>query len=374
MSVLMAAVPGAAFAALAGPGQSDLSSTTTVFGADLTKPVNSNRTCWGGLLGPEFYAQQAAMNGLSFEQYVWVWQTYYGWQFVYPSCTWWNVGKLPAVGQDMTNLGDNVVPLGGGTLTAVRIKTGPITGKMQVVTLRFIRHPSSTGLPGGPFFVAASQVFTPQANTISEIPMNIPVKHELDKASGVYNYDVMALSVLDPDVPMPFWSSGGDPSTTGAILAKYPAWQPGVEQYQDVGSLNGAGSVLIQGVVTKSNDSNSNVDPIVPGKPVVRLPKGVNPTVNRSGTQAYVPLYCAPGSVCNGLLQLSSRKAVAAAKKTTYGRARFAIGAGQTGKIKVRLSKQARKKLRSGKTLKAWANVTMDAGGTTSLRLTLRAR
>lgn len=229
-------------------GTVTIMSTPVAFGADLSKPVTGQRTCWGGISAGTL-PTLAAQQGMTLEQFVAVMTNVYGYNFDYPSCTWWNVGSIPRTGRAGVSLQDNVVPYPGGTLTSVRVKTGPIVGRMRVDVLRYIRDATSAAGAGGPFWVASSAEFTPAANTITEIGLNIAVKHELNEISMAWTYDALALSVLEPNVPIPFWDAGGDPYTNGAIGAKYPAWQPGTEQYQDVGALDSAGTVLLAGSV-----------------------------------------------------------------------------------------------------------------------------
>lgn len=240
---------GPAPASLAGSaGTVTTMSASVAFGADLSQPVTGQRTCWGGISAATL-PTLAAQQGMTLEQYVAVLTNLYGVNFAYPSCSWWNVGSIPRTGRAGVSPTDNVVPYPGGTLTSVRVKTGPVVGRMRIDVLRYIRDATSAAGAGGPFWVASSEVFTPAPNTITEVPLNIAVKHELNEISMAWTYDALALSVLEPNVPVPFWDAGGDPYTNGGVGAKYPAWEPGTEQYQDAGALDIAGTVLLQGSV-----------------------------------------------------------------------------------------------------------------------------
>src|SRR5688572_31078488 len=53
------------------------------------------------------------------------------------TCTWWTTSTV--AGSASQSL---VVPSGGGVVKRVRVRVGPVTGPMQVVTLRSIRHPA----------------------------------------------------------------------------------------------------------------------------------------------------------------------------------------------------------------------------------------
>jgi hypothetical protein len=53
------------------------------------------------------------------------------------TCTWWTTGRLSETSQG------HVVPYGGGTITQARVRVGPVTGPMQFVVMRSLRHPQS---------------------------------------------------------------------------------------------------------------------------------------------------------------------------------------------------------------------------------------
>lgn len=256
--------------ALASPQRAVLvaaAATPVAFGADLSKPANGQRTCWGGISAATL-PTLAAQQGMTLEYFIWVMENLYGQNFDYPSCTWWNVGSMPAPGQSTVNSEDNVVPYPGGTLTSVKVKTGPVVGRMRVDVLRYVRDATSAARAGGPYWVASSAVFTPRPSTITEIPMNIPVKHELNEINAAWSFDSLALTVLAPDVPIPFWDAGGNPYANGAAGAKYPGWEPGTEQYRDVGALDSAGTVLLQGnVVLGSAPATATPGPTIATPP-----------------------------------------------------------------------------------------------------------
>ena len=119
----------------------------------------------------------------------------------FASCTWWSAGSLTA------GVGDALVPRGGGVLRRVRVKVGPVTGPMQVLVLRQRRHPLA-GTAACCFYVASTPVFTPAPNAITELTTDIPVVNAYDSASGLENFDLIALSSLDRGVPVPSWLGG----------------------------------------------------------------------------------------------------------------------------------------------------------------------
>lgn len=86
---------------------------------------------------------------------------------------------------------------------------------MQVSVIGLTRHNESTASPGCCFYHGESQVFTPRANAVAEVAVNLPVQHELNAITNAWSYDTLALTVLDPDVPVPAHSTGQYPTGLG---------------------------------------------------------------------------------------------------------------------------------------------------------------
>ena len=86
---------------------------------------------------------------------------------------------------------------------------------MQVVVMRALYQ--NTATPGRPNDacctpVARSQVFTPAANQISTIPVNLPVKEDAtpppEDITTIADFDTLGLAVLQPGVPLPLYYTG----------------------------------------------------------------------------------------------------------------------------------------------------------------------
>ncbi len=91
-----------------------------------------------------------------------------------------------------------------------------------------------------------------------------------------------------------------------------------------------------------------------------------------SGKFVAIPISCQGSSTCNGKLTLRTAKAVAAAKKKRklkLGSAKFSVPAGQTKRVRVKLSKPALKLVRRHRTLKALATI-----GGKSTKVTLKRK
>ena len=138
----------------------------------------------------------------------------------FASCTWWSAGSLTA------GVGDALVPRGGGVLRRVRVKVGPVTGPMQVLVLRQRRHPLAA-TAACCFYVASTPVFTPAPNAVTELTTDIPVVNAYDSASGLENFDLIALSSLDRGVPVPSWlGDSGYPAARSAACSRCGSRRP----------------------------------------------------------------------------------------------------------------------------------------------------
>src|ERR1039458_6498856 len=104
------------------------------------------------------------------------------------------------------------VPAGKGVITAVRVKEGDNTGPMKITILRAQGFATSTTPVACCIGAAESQVFTPAADAITTVPVDISVFNGTNPATGVPEVDYMAITVLDDttDVPLSNVHSEGD--------------------------------------------------------------------------------------------------------------------------------------------------------------------
>ncbi len=285
------------------------------------------------------------------------------------TCTWWTTGRLNDTSQG------HVVPYGGGTITRARVRVGPITGPMQFVVMRSLRHPQSLADPACCFPVGASQVFTPAPNGITTVPMNVRVRHDTDPASGINNYDHIAISVLAPDIPIPAYDTGDQSLSAPTGGAFYPHYTPGTER-----------TTGMFGVVGFQTLINADLDPSVPGSGTPTGPtdiSGTNPIALggparvRRG-KAFVPLVCRSPQGCAGMLRLQNRAArgVTAARNAkrmrTYGKARYRSKAGKTKTVKVPLTRAGKRLMRKHNRRRVFLNVRLEGGRVVSKRISLR--
>ncbi|MBK5231156.1 MAG: hypothetical protein JJE27_08305 [Thermoleophilia bacterium] len=265
------------------------------------------------------------------------------------------------------------MPAGNGIVTKVRVKVGPTTGPMQVVVLRALRHPNAAPDAGAACCksVAASPVFTPQANAITAIDTQFAVRNDIvpDPASGVYNFDQLGLSVLQAGVPIPANSTGNYGGMADANTVFYPAWQSVGQERADGGGM--AGYVVLMNADWQETPGPA---PAAPRTGVVTLarPKAL---VRRGS--ALLDVVCNQALPCDGRVELANAKpgtiAISRTRTVSYGKKSFKIAAGKTGRVKVRLSARGRKLLHRRKRAKVWVNFKLAGGANAKpARLTLR--
>jgi len=324
---------------------------TVTFGADLSQAPTNTVTCGQG------YAPFYPFN---------------------PSCTYFSGAPGPSFYAPVS-----------GTVSAVRVRVGPLTGPMQVLVMRSL-YQNKAGDPGHPYFACCfveryGPVFTPAANTVTTEPVDLSMTEEpvpppedfTTNAAG----DFLALSVLSPEVPIPIvvdnasYVSGFYPAVTEAVT---PAPSPNpVFQATDLPYGRLAMSADLQ---TGGGGGGAGPGPApAPGPgataaPRLALPAGVP---LRGGTASF-PVQCLVVD-CRGTLNLANRRLAGAAaarsvRTVSYGTASFALKAGHKGSVKVKLSRAGRALLAHGRRrASVWANVTYATGGApSSTRVTLR--
>jgi hypothetical protein len=339
------------------------SAGAVTFGADLNQPANNTHTCGEGV--PPLY-----LSGVGS-----------------PSCLWFSGSTTVSF----------YAPL-SGTVTAIRVRVGPVTGPMQVVVMRSL-YQNNPYEPGHPYFACCfveryGPEFVPQASAVTTLPVNLPMTEEptpppqdtTTNAAG----DFLALSVLSPSVPVPMFlggqsiSSGTYPSPTAP---SFPA--PSATPLLGFTEAESAQVLMSADLTVGGPGGGPAPAPGAGGPPPTPLlapaipALGLPATVPVRGNTATIPLACLVAA-CNGILTLQNAQlaglARAGAPKTgkpktvSYGSARFALAAGAKGKIKVTLNASGRKLLHGHRSAKVWANVRFSSGGGApkSTRVTLK--
>ncbi len=338
------------------------SAGAVTFGADLNNAPNSTTTCGEGVF------------------------PYYSAPVGSPSCMYFSGVAGPSP----------YAPA-GGTVKAVHVRVGPVTGPMQVVIMRSL-YQNKAGDPGHPYFACCfieryGPTFTPQANTVTTVPTNLPMTEEPTPAPEDFTTnaaaDFLALSVLAPNVPIPAFL---DPHSgySGFYPAPSEVTFPAPSSTPLFASTDGVGAQILMSADLETGGGGGGGGgggaPAAGGGgapagggplpvPVIGLPKLTIPVKNNTVT---VPLVCRIVD-CTGTLTLQNaslaglaRVAKAKKKKTkaprivSYGSARFSIKVGTTGKVKITLNSSGRKLLKGHRSTKVWANVRFSAAAAKS--------
>lgn len=264
-----------------------------------------------------------------------------------------------------TNLstGENFFPpVGVGVVTQVRVRVGAVTAPMQVVVEQALRADNPSD-PGHPTYacckaINASQVFVPAPGAITAVNVNLPVRQDIapDPNTGFYTDDHLALSVLDPNVPVPI-----NVDNQSVLGMWFPAWQVGQERADSYG-VGPYGMVLLNAEwVPAAGADRSPIEFLRRTLPV------------RAGN-VFAPLQCVAGSPCIGpfllqnlnarLLRLAAGPTPRLAKKgkktlRTFAKKKIKIKAGKKKTVKIPLNSKGRRLLKGRKKVKVWANIDL---------------
>jgi hypothetical protein len=291
------------------------------------------------------------------------------------TCTYMGVGSLVSQAEVPQAPAEGVV-------TRVLVKAGPAVGPMQAVILRSTRSGAGAACC---FFAAQSQVFTPQPNAVTAVPVRLPMRKDLDVQFGE-TVDYLGISVLAPGVPVPGHDEGvpGDVSRGGAT-AWFPHVQPG-DTRADGGGV-GAFTPLIAG----------DFFPVCNARPVRGFPSvaqqrvpcipGVQIVDNLAlvaGAGLSVNVICNVAAPCNGDIRFQSRRvrvagaaraaAAGSAKRVTYGRIRFDVASGDRRRARGSLTAAGRRLLGGRRRAKVYANARIGGRLVSSRRVTLKRR
>ncbi len=322
------------------------------FGTDLSLPPNTNIDCTVLPLPPPGF-----QPGFT----------------VVPSgagtCTWM------AAGSALNPQANTFVAPVAGTVTAVSVRIGQVTGPMQVVVLRSVRDFFSTQPPICCTEVARSQVFTPAPNGVTTVATALPVRKDVvpDPINRTVVFDTLALSVLAPGVPVPLFDTGShDPANLAipSAVAFFPAIAPNTERFGFSGAGVGGFQVLMAADVTPSATTNPAPQGNVTA-PVALV--GRRLAVNNGAVR--LPIRCSLlTGACTGTVRLANGAQAAAtiAAVKTYGKGKVRIPAGKQARVKVKLTKAGRKLLRRKRTAKVWVNAVIGGTKVRSKRYTLK--
>jgi hypothetical protein len=308
-----------------------------------------------------------------------------------PSCTWWSSGESAAIGGANTGF----VPT-TGTVTNVRVKSGPNPAPLRIVQLR-----STAGCCVG---VKQTEPFQPAPNTVTQVTVNWLVEVVRDSVAGVSTNDVIGFSAVGNTGSLPIADQGPGTHSPQAALQPgihsgamtSPSVQPGallgtnyrgaigyepLLQYDFVPcpALNNVpvapGTTTCPGQNT-TPPPGTNAAPTappstgVPGVNPISFPPGFTPRLR--GFELPIALVCSLDIGCSGRLRLqlaAGAGSAGAAASRTLASKRFTIAKGRR-QVKVKLSRPARARLRRATKVVAVVSIT----GKPTVRRTLKLR
>ena len=273
-----------------------------------------------------------------------------------------------------------------GTVTAVRVRMGNVTGKMRVNVVRFNYYqtgdPTHPKTVTGPFLEAYGPEFTPQANAVTQVATSLPVRLDPNPAPGdtstIHSSDALALEVEAPNVPIPFASD----AAASSLYATYPGPTEqglGAPSFNSIpGTRQIAGGnlgLLMNADLTTGSPTSPPPPPVNSPRPPVnspRPPANSPPAVRLFGGPvrvrhgaAAIPLRCLDAT-CAGRISLGNRT-------KRYGSASFSLRSGRSTRVKIWLTAAGRALLKHHARVTVLAKVSFNGGRgrPSSFRVTL---
>ena len=256
------------------------------------------------------------------------------------SCTW----GTPLFDVSNTSAGGLDVP-GNGNVYQVRLRVGASTGPMQLVVLRTLFDPNDLSNNECCVDVAQSSVFTPVANGITTLNVDLPVGEgqESDNGATVDFLDQIGLSILEDGVAIPAIDQTSLEATEQQPVVNFnaPALTLGASQL--AGDPDGY-----------ELDMQATWYPTGQSPATVVLPSG---PFTVSGGNARVRVDC-DDAPCDGTVTVTgapvaTNAAVAgAARSVTYASGAFNLAAGASSEVAAKLTSEGRALARKHKSLR----------------------
>ncbi|MEZ5156439.1 MAG: hypothetical protein R2718_10050 [Solirubrobacterales bacterium] len=274
-------------------------------------------------------------------------------------------------------------PLGGGVVTAVRIKAAAPVGPMQITGVRSIGS-TTTGVTCC-FYAGESGVFTPRANATTTVRTRLPLDNSINPDAGIQVVDYAALTIRANGVAIPGQYPGNNQFE--GSLAFFPRITPADNV---TGRVDGWGTSLVpllSAEITPLCGGGGRVGgaerrvahawpadaalpppPLGAGRAGGRCLGGVSirdGTIGASG--ASVPLDCNLTSRCRGKLTLLAKNG-----KAKLGKAKFKLEPGARKKVKVKLTRTGKKAARGKGSLTAKAKAKVKGGPAETSKIKLK--
>jgi hypothetical protein len=247
------------------------------------------------------------------------------------SCTWgtplFDVSSQSAGGLDAP---------GNGDVYQVKLRVGASTGPMQLVVLRTLFDPNDLSSNQCCVDVAQSSVFTPVANGITTLNVDLPVGEgqESDNGATVDFLDQIGLSILEDGVAVPVIDETGLEATEQQPVVNFNAPALSLGESQLAGDPDGY-ELDMQATWYPSGQSPATI--VFPAR-----------TDSVKGNNALVRVGCT-SAPCDGTVTVTgppvATKAAAiarASKSVTYARGAFKLTAGATSDVPAKLTSKGR--------------------------------
>lgn len=285
------------------------------------------------------------------------------------SCMWWST----QYGPDGAIVANTYVPRGAGAVTRVRVRSGDAPAPLQFAIVS-----SGSGLCCTQ--KQTSPPVQPAPNQINEFAVNLPAGSGVGDVAGSQFNDILVVVAAGPG-SLPVNDRGahgflfGSPANQAQASFLHPALTGG-NSNTDVGLMDGY-EVLLQYDWCGVPMTGSNLRPVAPANPQTACAPSPLQVLTAlaavRGGDAALRLRCLLDRVCAGLVRLLPRGggAARAAKTTSYGSARYRIGAGRSATLRVRLTKAGRAALKRKRSVSVDAVVSSD-GSSWTLKLTLK--
>lgn len=285
-----------------------------------------------------------------------------------------------------TGAADSHYVPGSGTITKVRVKSGPNPAPLRVTIIKqlFTTDPQ-TGVIEPNCCTGAgpeSATFQPTPNAITEVPVNLQVVTSPSVNGGAGQHDVVSLSGVGPgELPIsqvgPFNINATSGPKTQVFYPKVESGQRGQNEYfypNNVLLMNfdwcGGGSAS-----ARTSQACSTV-PGAPTGPGGTAPGGTAPggttgpvvapasvrgkalRLRRGRVTLKVRCVAGAGQRCKGMLRMRTR----GKKPRLLARKRVNIAHGKTARVKVKLSRKALRRVRKGRN-KVRVEIDLGAAG-----------
>jgi hypothetical protein len=318
-----------------------------------------------------------------------------------PSCTWWTTGS-GTPGETFTSY----VP-GTGTVTNVRVKSGPQPAPLRISILRSNGQGTfqSSGTGGCCFGQRETAVVQPQPNAVTEFAVNLPVESVRIPEQGVQYVDIVAVSAAGGTGTLPIFDAGAASHSVSTVTAggpfasmTAPKFEPDNAPRLNFRAAPGWELLMQFDFVCAGARAHARQASCPPPAQTTTTPSTTPPAttppatspatattpapVARPGlaaklaggsaklTRGRVPVRvtCAAATPCVGTLKLRTR----GKRSRLLGTAQVSVAAGQARTIRAKLSSAGRRVVRAKRSTPAQAVLDLGTVGRITQNLTIR--